>query len=268
MTALAVLGLVLAVGAGAALIALALLPAVFIYIWRAIYPWLVRMGRWAAQLRNLIALFFAVLIWGFLLGLIFGGLIGVPTLATLGVILGMVIFFFLFFLGIMVWLVRLWRYVWPPWRLGFWDVFFRIVALGWLILKGILVGVSWLFYHPLRWLVATLLFYLRRISAAAAWILYHPPVRWLITADLFIMRLIARPAVWILYYPPIRWVAEVVIFILRLMARIFSAIVYGILSLLMRIVNGAREVLKRGLAAEKNSYQEYKYAHGDDTGAA
>lgn len=269
MSAFAILTLALVVGAGALVIAVALLPAVFIYVWRAIYPWLVRMGRWAAQLRNLIFLFFALLVGGFVLGFVLGGLIGVPTLALVGIILGMLIFGFLFFLAIVVWLVRLWRYAWRPWRGGFWDFSFRVLALGWLILVAILTGVSWLFYHPLRWLVATVLFYLRLISAGAAWLLYHAPLRWLVTADLFVMRLIiARPVAWLLYHPPIRWVAEALIFILRLVGRVDAVIVYATLSLLMKIVYGVRGALKQGLAAEKDSYQEYEYAHNSDAGAA
>lgn len=268
MTALAVLLLILAVGAGAALIALVMLPAIFLYVWRTVYPWLVRIGRWAAQLRNLIALLFAVLIWGGLLGLILGGMIGVPGLARVLIIVGLVVFFILFLLGVIVWLVRLWRWAWPPWRSGFWDVLARIAALIWVIIDGILRGVGWLVYVPLRWLTATILFYLRLLSRGVAWLLAHPPLRWLITTTLFFMRLIARATAWILYHPPVRWLIQIVLFILRLIVRILSAIIYAIISLFRRISAAVREVLRRGLATEKDTYQEYQYAQNRNASTA
>ena len=266
--------LLLAVGGIAAVlllvgIAIGLIPAAaFIYIWRSVYPWLLRMGRWAAQLRNLIFLLAILLVIGLVSGILAAQVTGTTPLLIVVTLIFMAPFAFFLLLAVVVWLVRLWRWAWPPWRLGFWDICARILGVLWLILVGILMGISWLFYHPLRWLVATLLFYLRLISAAAAWLLYHPPLTWLVTADLFVMQLIARPTAWVLYNPPIRWVAEAVICILRLITRILSVVIYGILSLLIRIVNGVNEAIRGGLAAEKNSYHEYKYAHHGHTGAA
>jgi hypothetical protein len=163
--------------------------------------------------------------------------------------------------------VRLWRYTWPPARDVFWDICFRIGALFWRILVGIPLGIVWFFYHPpLRWLVAALLFYLRWTSAAAAWLLYNPPLKNITTAVVFVTRLIARVKAWFLYNPPIHWVVWVVLFILRLMARFISTIIYGIVS--WGLIKGVREALRKGLTAESKSYQDYKYAQNDGSGAA
>jgi hypothetical protein len=262
---LLIFGLI-SVAVAVVLLALVVVPLAIILLWRRIYPWLVRMGRWSAQLRNIIFLFLALLVGGFILSYILS-LAGIPiSRRTIYILLG-ILFFFLLFLGIVVWLVRLWRYGWPRSRNVFWDICFRIVALVWKILVGIPLGIVWFFYHPpLRWLVATILFYLRGTSAAAAWLLYNPPLRDIMRAGLFIMRLIARFTAWLLYNPPIRWVMQFGLFILRMLARFLSTIIYGIMW--PYFINGVREVLRKGLTAERKSYQDYKYAHDDSRSAA
>jgi hypothetical protein len=245
------------------LIALVLIPLILLFTWRIIYPWLVRIGRWSAQLKNLI--FLALVLTALGIGL--GYIIDVPkfTVPLLGIelpvtvlILGL-LFLFLLLLAIVVWLVRLWRRGWPTVRNFFWDICFRIVALVGKILVGIPLGITWFFYHPpLRWLIAALLFYLRGIAAAVAWLLYNPPLRSIATAILFVSRLIGRVTAWLLYNPPIRWVIEFAIFILRLIARSISTIIYGIAS--WWPITGVKGTLKKGLNAESKSYQDYKYA--------
>src|SRR4030065_1251270 len=51
-----------------AILCLILIPLAILFIWRIIYPWLVRMGRWSAQLRNLIFLAFVLTLVGFGIG--------------------------------------------------------------------------------------------------------------------------------------------------------------------------------------------------------
>jgi hypothetical protein len=245
------------------LIGLVLIPLVLLLTWRIIYPWLVRIGRWSAQFKNLI--FLALVLTALGIGL--GYIIDVPkfTVPLLGIelpvtvlILGL-LFLFLLLLAIVVWLVRLWRRGWPTVRNFFWDICFRIVALVGKILVGIPLGITWFLYHPpLRWLIAALLFYLRGIAAAVAWLLYNPPLRSIATAILFVSRLIGRVTAWLLYNPPIRWVIEFAIFILRLIARSISTIIYGIAS--WWPITGVKGTLKKGLNAESKSYQDYKYA--------
>jgi len=254
-----------------AILCLVLIPLALLFTWRIIYPWLVRMGRWAAQLRNII--FLALVLTAVGIGL--GYIIGVPTftLPLVGIevpvtviILGL-LFLFLLLLGIVVWVVRLWRYSWPLLRNLFWDFWFRFVALFWKILVGIPIGIVWFFYHPpLRWLVAAVVFYLRGIAAAVAWLLYNPPLRSITIAGLFVTRLIARPIAWLLYNPPIRWVIEFGLFFLRLIARFISTVIYGIVS--WWPVKGVKERLRKGLTVESKSYQDYKYAQDDGSGAA
>lgn len=235
--------------------------AILIFLWRIIYPWLVRMGRWSAQLKNLIFLAFVLAAVGFVLIYV----LGIPSIVI--IILFGVIFGLLLLLGIVVWLVRLWHYTWPPGRNLFWDLWFRFVALGWKILVGIPIGIVWFFYHPpLRWLVAALLFYLRGISAAVAWLLYNPPLRSITIAGLFVMRLIGRVVAAILYNPPILWLVQAGLFILRLIARFTSTVIYGIV--LWWLVQGVKGVLRKGLTADSKSYQDYKYAQDDGSGAA
>jgi hypothetical protein len=256
------------------LLAVVLTVAGIILVWRWIYPWLVRMGRWAARPINIIFLFVVVVVGELVLKYVIGRTgISVPTYSILGrevtiIGLGFLLFaLFLLLLGLVVWLVRLWRYTWPPARDVFWDICFRIGALFWKILVGIPLGIVWFFYHPpLRWLLAALLFYLRGTSAAAAWLLYNPPLRNITAAGLFVIRLIALVTAWLLYSLPIRWVVGAVVFILRLMARFISNIIYGIV--LSWPIRGVRGVLKKGLTAESKSYQDYKYAQNDGSGAA
>jgi hypothetical protein len=248
------------------LLAVVLTIAGIIIVWRWIYPWLVRMGRWAAQLRNIIFLFIVVVVVELVLEYVLARAgISVPTVSILGrdvtvIGIGLLAFFlFLLLLGLVVWLVRGWRYTWPPARDVFWDSGFRIGALFWKILLGIPLGIVWFLYHPpLRWLVAALLFYLRGISAAVAWFLYNPPLKGIAIAVLFITRLIARIAAWVLYSLPIRWVVGAVVFILRLMARLISTVIYGIWS--WWPIKGIRGTLRKGLTAQSKSYQDYKYA--------
>jgi hypothetical protein len=248
------------------LLAVVLTIAGIIVTWRWIYPWLVRMGRWAAQLRNIIFLFIVVVVGEFILKYILDlAGISVPTVSILGrdvtvIGLGVLCFaLFLLLLGLVVWLVRGWRYTWPPARDVFWDSCFRIAGLFWTILVGIPLGIVWFFYHPpLRWLVAALLFYLRGISAAAAWLLYNLPLKGIAIAVLFVTRLIARVTAWLLYSVLILWIVGAVVFILRLMARFISTVIYGIWS--WWPIKGIRGTLKTGLTAQSKSYQDYKYA--------
>ena len=248
------------------LLAVVLTIAGLIVVWRWIYPWLVRMGRWAAQLRNIIFLFIVLVVGELVLKYILDRAgISVPTVSILGIdvtIIGLGVScfaLFLLLLGLVVWLVRGWRYTWPPARDVFWDSCFRIGALLWKILVGIPLGIVWFFYHPpLRWLVAALLFYIRGLSAAAAWFLYNLPLKGIAIAILFVARLIARIAAWLLYSLLVRWVAGAAVFILRLMARLISTVIYGILS--WWPIKGIRGTVRKGLTAESKSYQDYKYA--------
>jgi len=254
-----------------AILSLVLIPLAILFTWRIVYPWLVRMGRWSAQFRNIF--FLALVLTAVGIGL--GYIIDVPTvtLPVLGIevpvtlLIFLPIFLFLLLLGLVVWLVRIWRRGWPTVRDFFWDMSFRIVALGWKILVGIPLGIIWFFYHPpLRWLVAVFLFYFRRISAVVAWLLYNPPLRNIIAAGLFITRLVAWVTAWLLYNPPISWVIELGIFILRLIARLISTIIYGIW--LWWPLRGVRLTLKKGLTVESKSYRRYKYTSGDSITAA
>ncbi len=246
-----------------AILSLVLIPLALLFTWRIIYPWLVRMGRWSAQLKNLIFLAFVSVALGFGLGYIIDvpsstiPLVGIT--APITVLIFGLLFLFLLLLAIVVWVVRLWRRGWPTVRNFFWDIGFRIVALFWKILLGIPLGITWFLYHPpLRWLIAALLFYLRGISAAVAWLLYNPPLRSITIAGLFITRLIARPIAWLIYNPPILWVIQFVLFILRLIARSISTIIYGIMS--WWPITGVKGTLRKGLNVESKSYQDYKYA--------
>jgi hypothetical protein len=248
------------------LLAVVLTIAGIIVVWRWIYPWLVRMGRWAAQLRNIIFLFIVVVVVEFVLEYVLGRAgISVPTVSILGrdvtiIGIGLLAFsLFLLLLALVVWMVRAWRYSWPPARDVFWDSLFRLVALFWKILVGIPLGIVWFFYHPpLRWLLAAVVFYLRGISAAAAWLLYNPPLKGIAIAVLFVVRLIARVASWLLYSLVVRWVVGAVVFILRLIARLISAVIYGIWS--WWPIKGIRGTLTKGLTTQSKSYQDYKYA--------
>jgi hypothetical protein len=248
------------------LLAVVLTIAGLIVIWRWVYPWLVRMGRWAAQLKNIIFLFVVVVVVELVLEYVLGRAgISVPTFSILGrdvtiIGIGLLAFaLFLLLLALVVWMVRTWRYTWPPARDVFWDSLFRLVALVWKILVGIPLGIVWFFYHPpLRWLLAALVFYLRGISAAAAWFLYNHPLKGIAMAVLFIMRLIARVAAWILYLLAVRWIIGAVVFILRLIARLISWVIYGIWS--WWPIKGIRGTLTKGLTTQSKSYQDYKYA--------
>jgi hypothetical protein len=247
-----------------AILSLVLVPLAILFTWRIIYPWLVRMGRWSAQLKNLIFLAFVLTAVGIGVGYIIPNvptatipLIGI-TLPVTVLIFGL-LFLFLLLLAIVVWLVRLWRRGWPTVRDFFWDMSFRIVALFWKILVGIPLGITWFLYHPpLRWLIAAFIFYLRGIAAAAAWLVYNPPLRSILKAVAWITRIVGRVIAWVLYNPPIRWVIEFGLFILRMMARPISAVIYGIVS--WWPVTGVKGTLKKGLNVESKSYQDYKYA--------
>jgi len=225
-----------------AILSLVLIPLAILFTWRIIYPWLVRMGRWSAQLRNIAFLAFVLLAIGMGVGYIPG--INVPTV-TIPLLV--------------VWLVRIWRRGWPTVRDFFWDISFRTVALLWKILVGIPLGITWFLYHPpLRWLIAALIFYLRGISAAVAWLLYNPPLSGIAIAIVVVTRLIGRVVAFLIYNPPILWLIQFGLFILRLMARIMSTIIYSIWS--WWPVTGVKGTLRKGLTAESKSYQDYKYA--------
>lgn len=247
-----------------AILCLVLIPLAILFTWRIIYPWLVRMGRWSAQLKNLIFLAFVLTAVGIGLGYIIPSiptvtipLIGIKLPATV-LVFGL-LFLFLLLLGLVVWLVRLWRRGWPTVRDFFWDLSFRIVALFGKILLGIPLGITWFLYHPpLRWLIAAFLFYLRGVAAAAAWLVYNPPLRSILKAVAWITRLVGRVTAWLLYNPPIRWIIEFGLFILRLMARFIATIIYGLVS--WWPVTGVKGTLRKGLNAESKSYQDYKYA--------
>jgi hypothetical protein len=246
-----------------AILSLVLIPLALLFTWRIIYPWLVRIGRWSAQVKNLVFIGIILAALGFGLGYILDvpivtlPLVNMPVRIT--TIIFVLIFVFLLLLGIVVWLVRLWRRGWPTVRDFFWDIAFRTVALFWKILVGIPLGITWFLYHPpLRWLIAALLFYLRGISAAVAWLLYNPPLRSIAIAIVVVTRLIGRVVAFIIYNPPIRWVIEFGIFSLRLMARTISTMIYGIWS--WWPVTGVKGTLRKGLNAESKSYQDYKYA--------
>jgi len=254
-----------------AILCLVLIPLALLVTWRIIYPWLVRMGRWSAQVRNIVFLALVLTAVGSGLGYIFNvPAFTIPLInidAPLTVIIFLPIFIFLLLLGLVVWLVRIWRRGWPTVRDFFWDISFRTVALVWKILVGIPIGIVWFFYHPpLRWLVAAIVFYLRGISAAVAWLLYNPPLRGITIAVLFVTRLIARLIGWLLYNPPIRWVIQFGLFFLRVIARVSATVIYGIW--LWWPIKGVRERLKKGLTVESKSYQDYKYAQNDGGGAA
>jgi hypothetical protein len=247
-------------------LAVVLTIAGLIVVWRWVYPWLVRMGRWAAQLKNIIFLFIVVGVVELVLeyALPRAG-ISVPTFSILGrdvtiIGIGLLAFaLFLLLLALVVWIVRTWRYTWPPARDVFWDNIFRVVALVWKILVGIPLGIVWFFYHPpVRWLLAALLFYLRGVAAAAAWLLWNPPLKGIAIAVLFVARLIARVAAWILYLLVVRWVVGAVVYILRLIARLISTIIYGLWS--WWPIKGIRGTVTKGLTTQSKSYQDYKYA--------
>ena len=254
----------LAVGAvPLAVLCLVLIPLALLFTWRIIYPWLVRMGRWSAQFRNIV--FLAIVFTALGIGL--GYIIDVPrtTIPLINVevpltllVFGL-LFLFLLILGLVVWLVRIWRRGWPTIRDLFWDIYFRTVALLWKILVGIPLGITWFLYHPpLRWFVAALIFYLRGVSAAVAWLLYNPPLNGIATAIVVVTRFIGRVVAVIIYNPPIRWVIEFGIFFLRLFARISSSIIYHIWS--WWPTTGVKGTLRKGLNTESKSYQDYKYA--------
>ena len=261
---LATISFFLAVGAvPLAILSLVLIPLALLFTWRIIYPWLVRMGRWSAQFRNIV--FLAIILTALGMGL--GYILDVPTttLPLIGIevpitvlVFGL-LFLFLLLLGLVVWLVRIWRRGWPTIRDLFWDISFRTVALFSKILVGIPLGITWFLYHPpLRWLIAALIFYLRGLSAAVAWLLYNPPLKNIAIAIVVVTRFIGRVVAFIIYNPPIRWVIVFGIFFLRLMARITSSIIYHIWS--WWPTTGVKGTLRKGLNTESKSYQDYKYA--------
>ena len=248
-----------------AILCLVLIPLALLFIWRIIYPWLVRMGRWSAQIKNIVFLAFVLTAVGIGIGYVPGinipditiPLIGIQVPAT--VLVFAVPFLFLLLLGLVVWVVRLWRRGWPLTRNFFWDLWFRIVALLGKIVLGIPLGVAWFLYHPpLRWLIAAFLFYLRGTAAAAAWLVYNPPLRSILKAFAAIARLVGRVVAWLLYNPPIRWGVEFGIFILRLIARPISTVIYWIVS--WWPIRGPKRTLSTGITTETRSYQDYKYA--------
>src|SRR4030042_5382758 len=101
-----------------AILCLVLIPLALLFIWRIIYPWLVRMGRWSAQLRNLVFLAFILTAIGIGIGYVIPD---VPTITIplvewevpATVLVFGLLFLFLLLLGLVVWLGRLWRRGWP-----------------------------------------------------------------------------------------------------------------------------------------------------------
>jgi hypothetical protein len=260
----ALISFFLAAGSTALVIlSLVLIPLVLLFTWKVIYPWLVRMGRWSAQVKNIV--FLALVLTAAGIGV--GYLIGVPsiTLPLIGIqvpvtvlVFGL-LFLFLLLLGAIVWIVRIWRRGWPLARDFFWDMWFRFVALLWRILVGIPLGVAWFLYHPpLRWLVAAFIFYLRGVSAAAAWLVYNPPLKGIGIAILFIMRVVGRIVAAILYNPPVVWLVQAGVFTLRLSGRVFSSAIYGIWA--WWPTKGIRRASKTGVVTDSKAYQDYKYA--------
>jgi len=248
--------------------------ALLLLLWRNVFPSLNRLANWAAQFRNIVFLAVVVVAAELFLrwGLVLAG-ITVPTLTLFGVtitipgLLLLLLFLFLLILAVVTWLIRLFRYSWPPLRNVFWDLLFRSVALFWKILLGIPLGVVWFLYRPpLRWLVAVALFYFRGIVAAIAWFIYNPPLRQLIRVGLFFVRLAARLVAWIGYNPPVRWVVQTGIFLLRLLARFVSGLIYAVWS--WWTLSGVRDAFTRGLTVESKSYQDYKQAQDNRSPAA
>lgn len=278
-TAIFLVGTLLALALIPVVLALLLLSllatlAVIVFLWRNLSPSLTRIANWAAQLRNIVFLFVVVVATELLLkwGLAQAG-ISLPALTLLGVeitivgLLLLLLFLFLLILAIAVWLIRLFRYSWSPLRNVFWDLIFRVVALGWRIIIGIPLGFIWFFYRPpLRWLVAMVLFYFRGVAAGVAWLLYNPPLRELIRVALFFMRLGARFVAWIVYNPPVRWVVQMVVFSLRLAARFVSGLMYAVWS--WWPIGGVRDRLMKGLTLESQSYQDYHHPHNHSSPAA
>ena len=256
------------------LLSLLTILAAVIFLWKHIYPWLKRMGRWAARPANIIFLFIVVVVLELVLRYALDALgIAIPTFTIAGITLTIIglglllLALFLLLLAIVVWLVRLWRYGWPRVRNAFWDLSYRVVGVGWKILVGIPLGVVWFFYHPpLRWLLSVVMFYLRGIAAAVAWLLYNPPFGSLARAGLFLERLLARVLAWLVYNPPIRWFIQVALFILMLIAHIISTMIDHIAG--TEFMRGVKDRLARGLTVERESYQDYKYAHNDRRSAA
>ncbi len=248
--------------------------ALLLLLWRNLFPSLTKLANWAAQFRNIVFLFVVVVAVEIFLrwGLVLAGII-VPTLTLFGVtitipgLLLLLLFLFLLVLAIVTWLIRLFRYSWPPLRNVFWDLSFRLVALFWKILLGIPLGVVWFLYRPpLRWLVAVGVFYFRGIAAAIAWFMYNPPLRELARAGLFFVRLAARLVAWIMFNAPVRWIVQMGIFLLRLAARFVSGLMYAVWS--WWTLSGVRDAFSRGLTVESKSYQDYKQAQDDRSPAA
>jgi hypothetical protein len=110
-----------------AILSLVLIPLALLFIWRIVYPWLVRMGRWSAQFRNIV--FLAIILTALGIGL--GYIIDVPsfTVPLIGLELPITVlvfgllFLFLLLLGLVVWLVRIWRRGWPTIRDLYWWEF-------------------------------------------------------------------------------------------------------------------------------------------------
>ena len=260
----ALISFFLAVGAvPLAILCIVLIPLAILFTWRIIYPWLVRMGRWSAQVKNIVFLAILLTVVGFGLSYIFDvpsitiPLLGRPVPATF--LIFMLLLLFLVLLGAVVWVVRLWRRGWPLARDFFWDIGFRTVALLWRILLGIPLGIAWFLYHPpLRWFIAAFLFYVRGMAAAAAWLIYNPPLRSILKAVAWITRIVGRVVALVLYNAPVRWVIDFGIFLLRLLIRPISTIVYWIVS--WWPITGVKGTLRKGLNTEARSYQDYKYA--------
>src|SRR5512136_2061044 len=106
----------LAIGAvPLAILCIVLIPLAILFTWRIVYPWLVRMGRWSAQVRNIVFLAFVLTALAVGIGYIPGINIPMVTVPLIGlrvsatVLIFAPLFLFLLLLGLVVWVVRLWR---------------------------------------------------------------------------------------------------------------------------------------------------------------
>ena len=121
-----VLLIILIVG-GVALIAIfiGIIPlAAFVYVWTTLYPWLKMVGKFAARPFNLASLVFLyVLLLAALVGVVIllmgsSGLTSVLLILLLLLLLvPLYIIYILLCLAIVVWIVRLFKWVFATWRI-------------------------------------------------------------------------------------------------------------------------------------------------------
>ena len=121
-----VLLIILIVG-GVALIAIfiGIIPvAAFVYVWTTLYPWLKMIGKFAARPFNLASLVFMyVLLLAALAGVVIllmnsSGLTSILLILLLLLLLVLLyILYILVSLGLVVWIVRLFKWVFATWRI-------------------------------------------------------------------------------------------------------------------------------------------------------